>query len=567
MDPALPPGGLDVIFQQYDAIRSHGATAPDTPPWEPEDEQPRGDSPDKSTPEATPLRTNERIEVANRRPPIEVTGTLTRLRIPTQRAPLTPNPNFIGGADVNGDIVSLSAPRPTYISDDGVVTLDGPGPPQKVLTDATSDRPKGKPKSWQHDSVEQMQEELGRRKMLTDLSRTSRGNFTRDEYGMQKAYEDLPNTGTYYDISGLADVYALPNGTASNYFGNPDFTGPTGPSWYKLGVLTTPDRNGRMFKLEVLSQERFSASPFDFVAAELIFSTSQLGAENYSSASSQGFFYGCASVRYNSSGTFEFRIQQTSSSTNGPMSYTFFIQLYGYPGQGMFRATTSPGCSFQYEPVRTDPNTVDAMLAPSVSLSNNPYFVGKIGLANTSILNTLGSVAVHGLGIAVGALATGATGATGKIYSIEYDAEMIRGNKNFDAARHVFNEKVVATVTPPSDRRLKENIQAVDIATCSRIVHEVPIKTFKLKSNGAPSIGVIAQDLESLLPESNAFGIVSDFVHRETPQDEPMVTKCVDYTRLHTLVHVVVQEQEKRIKSLETRLAILEKISSQPTSV
>jgi hypothetical protein len=44
-----------------------------------------------------------------------------------------------------------------------------------------------------------MQEELGRRKMFTDLSRTNRGNFTRDEYGIQKAYEDLPNTGTYYD--------------------------------------------------------------------------------------------------------------------------------------------------------------------------------------------------------------------------------------------------------------------------------------------------------------------------------------------------------------------------------
>jgi hypothetical protein len=68
-----------------------------------------------------------------------------------------------------------------------------------VLTDATSDRPRGKPPSWQHDRIEQMQEELGRRKMLTDLSRTNRGSFARDEYGMQKAYEDLPNTGTYYD--------------------------------------------------------------------------------------------------------------------------------------------------------------------------------------------------------------------------------------------------------------------------------------------------------------------------------------------------------------------------------
>ena len=83
--------------------------------------------------------------------------------------------------------------------DDGKVTVDRPPASQQVLTDATRDRPVGKPKSWQHGSIEQMQEEIGRRKMFSDLSHTNRGTFARDEYGVQKAYENLPETGTYYD--------------------------------------------------------------------------------------------------------------------------------------------------------------------------------------------------------------------------------------------------------------------------------------------------------------------------------------------------------------------------------
>jgi hypothetical protein len=39
MDPALPPGGLQRIFQQFDAIRSHSARDDDPPPWEPEEDQ------------------------------------------------------------------------------------------------------------------------------------------------------------------------------------------------------------------------------------------------------------------------------------------------------------------------------------------------------------------------------------------------------------------------------------------------------------------------------------------------------------------------------------------------
>ena len=38
-----------------------------------------------------------------------------------------------------------------------------------------------------------------------------------------------------------------------------------------------------------------------------------------------------------------------------------------------------------------------------------------------------------------------------------------------------------------------------------------------------------------------------------------MIVKTVDYTRLNTLLYVVVKEQQKRIDALETRLANIEK--------
>jgi len=151
MDPALPPGGLYRIFQQYDAIRIHSTRDDGPAPYEPEEDQVQPQQPAKQ-PAAPPSK------------PTEIAGTLTPLS-----------------------------------NDDGKATVERPAPPQQVLTDATSDRPRGKPPSWKHDRIEQMQEELGRRRMFTDLSRTNRGSFARDEYGMQKAYEDLPNTGTYYD--------------------------------------------------------------------------------------------------------------------------------------------------------------------------------------------------------------------------------------------------------------------------------------------------------------------------------------------------------------------------------
>ena len=87
-------------MNQYDAIRSH-ATQDEPPPWEPLEDQvkPEVVMPNITTPAA-------------KAPPTEVTGFITPIS-----------------------------------QDDGKVTVERPGPPQQVLTDATRERPRGRPKS------------------------------------------------------------------------------------------------------------------------------------------------------------------------------------------------------------------------------------------------------------------------------------------------------------------------------------------------------------------------------------------------------------------------------------
>ena len=150
MDPALPPGGLQRIFQQYDNIRSHGTqdrqqaalAAPDGPaPWEPEED--------------SESKYNNPSEAAAKdlRPTVEVPGT----------------------------------PAPT---------------------DATGERPRGRPKSWEEPSdPSQLMEERLRashaNKLLKDrISNKSGGvSFAQDEVGMGKAYGDKSTPGTYLDPS------------------------------------------------------------------------------------------------------------------------------------------------------------------------------------------------------------------------------------------------------------------------------------------------------------------------------------------------------------------------------
>ena len=124
------------------------------------------------------------------------------------------------------------------------------------------------------------------------------------------------------------------------------------------------------------------------------------------------------------------------------------------------------------------------------------------------------------------------------------------------------NNITVNGTTVTSDIRLKENIQDINVDDCLHIFNNLQIKTFDWKRDGSPSVGVIAQEVESLLPTNNKFDIVHECEYQPTTDDEPMIVKTVDYTRLNTLLYVVVKEQQKRIVDLETRLANIENLLS-----
>jgi hypothetical protein len=164
-DPALPPGGLDRIFSQFDSIRAH-ATSDDGPaPWEPEEDQVKPQSKQQpSQEEAAPTR----------------------------------------------DL------RPK----------DTDAMPQQVLTDAVRERPVGRPKSWaepdraqratqlleqnlqksraateqQNATIEQRLHEGHADKLLRDRENKRQGvTFAEDEEGMNNAYGYRSFPGAAYD--------------------------------------------------------------------------------------------------------------------------------------------------------------------------------------------------------------------------------------------------------------------------------------------------------------------------------------------------------------------------------
>ena len=149
-DPALPPGGLDRVMQQYDNIRSH-ATRDEGPPWEDPEEDPQ------------PAK-KEEVKQAPPDPPQTQEAPARDLRLPPQQqAP----------ADVSGFITPAK-------EDDGKVTVERPAPPQQVLSDATQPRPLGRPKSWQTSVLDMHMKELGQRRFFYDLVNPGRSSFRRD---------------------------------------------------------------------------------------------------------------------------------------------------------------------------------------------------------------------------------------------------------------------------------------------------------------------------------------------------------------------------------------------------
>jgi len=99
-----------------------------------------------------------------------------------------------------------------------------------------------------------------------------------------------------------------------------------------------------------------------------------------------------------------------------------------------------------------------------------------------------------------------------------------------------------------SDQNLKENIRTIEDSLTK--VAQIRGVNFDWKEDQAPSMGVIAQEVQAVFPE-----LVSEYYDNGTIFNG---TLSVNYNGLIGLLIEVVKEQQTQIDSLNTRLSQLE---------
>jgi hypothetical protein len=97
-----------------------------------------------------------------------------------------------------------------------------------------------------------------------------------------------------------------------------------------------------------------------------------------------------------------------------------------------------------------------------------------------------------------------------------------------------------------SDERLKENI--IDASPQLDIIKQVQVREFDWKKNGNHQVGMIAQELNNIIPEVVTVG-------GESESENPW---AVDYGKLTPYLIKAIQEQQVLIESLTARITALE---------
>lgn len=112
-----------------------------------------------------------------------------------------------------------------------------------------------------------------------------------------------------------------------------------------------------------------------------------------------------------------------------------------------------------------------------------------------------------------------------------------------DGVLHVDNDIIAFSTTIPSDERLKTDIQKIDSAL--EKVSQLGGYTFTYKDNGRASAGVIAQEVENVLPSAV---IDRDAVFHG---GEGETYKTVQYDQLHGLLIEAIKELKAEIEALK----------------
>ena len=118
-------------------------------------------------------------------------------------------------------------------------------------------------------------------------------------------------------------------------------------------------------------------------------------------------------------------------------------------------------------------------------------------------------------------------------------------------ALHVEGDVVAFSTTVSSDEKLKEDIQRVEGAL--ELVSQLDGVKFKWKKNGVEAAGVIAQNVQEVLPSAvkEVTDISGDDKHLN-----------VDYNQLSALFIEAIKELKEQNKELKDEIEVLKNINS-----
>ena len=119
-----------------------------------------------------------------------------------------------------------------------------------------------------------------------------------------------------------------------------------------------------------------------------------------------------------------------------------------------------------------------------------------------------------------------------------------------DGELHVRGDVIAFSTTITSDEKLKENVQVVNGAL--ELVSQLDGVTFNWKENGKASAGVIAQDVEKVLPSA---------VKEVQNMDKTDTHKVVDYNQLSALFIEAIKELKDENKLLKAEIESLKDIN------
>jgi hypothetical protein len=181
--------------------------------------------------------------------------------------------------------------------------------------------------------------------------------------------------------------------------------------------------------------------------------------------------------------------------------------------------------------IGTDVQPFDADLSGFSGLSTNGIIVrvSNGNIVSREITGVIGDInVVNGDGVAgAPALSVGA------------NIPRLASNNVFAGTTNTFVDVVATTYQTTSDARLKENVQTLNNAV--DVVNR--LRGVSYTRNNKPEIGLIAQEVESVIPE--VVGEADGF-------------KTVSYANIVGLLIEAIKEQQKTIKELTTRVEKLE---------